>query len=191
MKNKLIVGGATALALVGGAWGVAQTASADEESTPTPSASAEAQPGNGWGRGGQDGFRGHMRGHGAMRGGADLGSLAEKLGVAEDDIEDAMEAVRDELRSTMQEGGPFGMSDEDRQSHQDAMADALATELGIDVDTVKAALQEMHDERQAARDAETDEVLDQAVEDGKLTQSEADAVRKAVEEGIVGVRGGR
>lgn len=189
MKNKLVVGGATALALIGGAWGVAQTANADEDATPTPSATAG--PGEGWGRGGQDGFRGGRMGHGAMRGGPDVGTLAEKLGVDESELEEAMDAVRDDLRSAMQSQGPAGMTDEDRQAHRDAMAESLADELGIDVDKVKSALEEVQQEHEAARDARADEVLGQAVEDGRLTQSEADAVRKALDEGIVGLRGGR
>ena len=45
-------------------------------------------------------------------------------------------------------------------------------------------------EREAARTASDKEVLDKAVTDGTLTQAEADAVAKAVEEGIVRVRGG-
>lgn len=191
MKNKLVVGGATALALLGGAWGVAQTANADEDATPTPSATSTAGPGEGWGRGGQDGFRGGRMGHGAMRGGADLGTLAEKLGVDESELQEAMDAVRDELRSAMQSQGPGAMTDEDRQAHRDAMAESLADELGIDVDRVESALEEMQQEHEAARDARADEVLGQAVEDGRLTQSEADAVRKALDEGIVGLRGGR
>ncbi|MFD0867322.1 hypothetical protein ACFQ06_16115, partial [Tessaracoccus lubricantis] len=124
--------------------------------------------------------RGGMHGMGGL-GGMDLSALAEKLGVEEaalaDALDEAMDAVRD---------GDSGTPEE----RQEALAEALASELGIDRATVDDALDELRTQFEAERAADAQEVLDQAVTDGTLTQTEADAVQKAIEAGIVGVRGG-
>lgn len=80
---------------------------------------------------------------------------------------------------------------------QEAFAAALAAELGLDTATVEAALEsvaeQMATERQAERQAAIEERLDAAVEDGSLTREQADALREAAEEGVLGFghRGGR
>lgn len=54
---------------------------------------------------------------------------------------------------------------------------------------MKTALEELRTEAQKNRAAALKPRLDQAVADGTLTQAEADAVTKAVEQGVIG--GGR
>ena len=51
------------------------------------------------------------------------------------------------------------------------------------------ALAEIRAARQAEQAAALKERLDAAVADGKLTQAEADAVTKAVEQGVINVGG--
>ncbi|MDM4720101.1 hypothetical protein QTQ03_11115 [Micromonospora sp. WMMA1363] len=91
-----------------------------------------------------------------------------------------------------------------REDRQAKFAEALAEELGVDTDKVTAALAKLREERKADRperperpnaadrQAALEERLDQAVEDGKLTQEQADAITAAVEAGVfpAGGRGG-
>ncbi len=81
-----------------------------------------------------------------------------------------------------------------RAAELDEMAAALAEELGIDKDEVAAALTTVTEERQAARQAERaaarQERLDAAVEDGTLTQEQADAMAELAEAGVLRGRGG-
>jgi hypothetical protein len=82
----------------------------------------------------------------------------------------------------------------DREARQNELAEKLAKELGVDQAKVKAALDKIEAEEQAA--AKTDRLaalkqrLDQAVKDGKLTQAEADAIYKAAENGTLPAGGG-
>ncbi|MEH1011668.1 hypothetical protein V6U90_00850 [Micromonospora sp. CPCC 206060] len=95
-------------------------------------------------------------------------------------------------------------STEDRRTeHRTEFAEALAKELGVPVEKVTAALEKVHEQRKADRDerwrdrvgdrpdradrqAALAERLKQAVEDGKLTQEQADAITKAAEAGVLG-----
>ena len=61
--------------------------------------------------------------------------------------------------------------------------------LGVEESKVTAALEEIRAAAQAERAAALKTRLDTAVSDGTLTQTEADAVTKAVEKGVIG--GGR
>jgi hypothetical protein len=141
------------------------------------------------------GGMGGMGGMGAM--GGDLSELATKLGVDESKLRDAMSAARDDLRDAMKDLKDAAKDDTtaDRQALQDEMqqkmADALAAELGIDANKVKGALDELETAREAERDQALTDRLDKAVQDGKLTQAEADAVLKAAEAGVIGMGGGR
>ena len=71
------------------------------------------------------------------------------------------------------------------------MAKALAEKLGLAEDKVATALTELREAHQAERAAALKERLDAAVQDGTLTQAEADAVTKAVEKGVIGGGGRR
>lgn len=170
---------ATALAL-GAGIGVAGMASAT--TTPTPSASSSASadasastaPGGGMGKHG---------GRGGERGIAQASALAEKLGVEEAKVTEALQAFREANKPA---GPPAEGEKPDAATREAALAKSLAESLGIEESTVTTALEELRSERQAEKAAGLKVRLDQAVADGKLTQVEADAVTKAVESGVIG-----
>lgn len=87
------------------------------------------------------------------------------------------------------DAGKPGRSQADREARQNELAEKLAKELGVDQAKVKAALEKIQTEEQAANKAERLTALktrlDQAVKDGKLTQAEADAIYKAAENGTL------
>ncbi len=181
--------GAAALTLggVAGAVSIAQAA----DPSPTPAASTAAgdtqttQAGQGRGPGGQHG-RGEM---GGMKGGAVMAAdLAEKLGLDEDTVADALETAHDALRPTSRPADGAALpTAEERHA---ALAAELAKALDVDEATITEALDALQADRQAERAADLKDRLDQAVADGKLTQAEADAVTKAVEAGVIGGGGG-
>jgi hypothetical protein len=196
--NKKVAGiaavGAAALAI---GFGISSAAQADD-ATPAPSPTTQSGSngsngngdgngnGRGWGAGGKHG----MGGMGAL--GGDLSELASKLGVDEAQLRDAMAAVRDDLKDELKglRGAAKDDPNADRQALRDQMqqklADALAAELGIDSSKVRSALEDLEAAREAERDQALTDRLDQAVKDGKLTQAEADAVKKAVDAGVIG-----
>ena len=104
---------------------------------------------------------------------------------------EALQAIREENKpSTRPSTAPSaGTERPDRAERDAALAAALADKLGIEEAKVTAALAEIRSERQAERATALKERLDAAVQDGTLTQAEADAVTKAVEKGVIG--GGR
>ena len=174
--------------------GIAGVARADDQgastSTPAPTSTSSTDANRGMGDGGRMGYgRGHM-GRGGMVAGV-AADLAKKLGIEQSKVEDAIKAVRDDLKANRTPGQP--PTEADRSAREDALATALAKELGIDAAKVKTALSEIRQERQAARfaehQAELTARLDQAVKDGKLTRAEADAVLKAAKAGIIGFGG--
>ncbi|WP_018251805.1 hypothetical protein [Salinispora mooreana] len=92
-----------------------------------------------------------------------------------------------------------------RSDRQAAFAEALAEKLGVDVDRVATALKELHEQRAADRPERGDrgerpdsadrqealaQRLAQAVEDGTLTQEQADAITAAAEAGVLRGPGG-
>ena len=171
---------ATALALASGI-GLAGMASATTPA-PAPSASSSAsadgststRPGGGMGKHG---------GRGGERGIAQASALAEKLGVEEAKVTEALQAFREANKPA---GPPAEGEKPDAASREAAVAKSLAESLGIEESTVITALEELRSERQAEKAAGLKTRLDQAVADGKLTQAEADAVTKAVENGVIG-----
>ena len=188
--------GAAALAI---GFGISSAAQADD-AAPTPSPTTQSGPsdsngngnGRGWGAGGRHGMGG-MGGIGGMGAfGGDLSELAAELGVDESQLRDAMAAVRDDLRDEVKDLRAAGKDNPtaDRQALRDQvqqkLADALAAELGIDSSKVSGALADLEAEHEAERDQALTDRLDQAVKDGKLTQAEADAVKKAVDAGVIG-----
>lgn len=197
--NKKVAGvavvGATAAAIGLGMSAGARAA----DSTPTPSPTGSNQPGQPGattapGNGGPGQGRGF--GHGGRFGfakGADLSALATKLGVDESKLRDALKAVRDDLRAARKAAGaPSGTAPgtpgkPDLSALQDQFAQLLAKQLGLDVNKVKTALAELRATAQADRQKAFDDRLDQAVKNRKLTQAEADAVKKAAQEGIIGM----
>lgn len=73
--------------------------------------------------------------------------------------------------------------------HKSAFAEALAEELDLPVDQVteaiEAANERLAEQWREERTARLQERLDQAVEDGDLTQEQADAIMDAVESGVL------
>ncbi|MDQ5862189.1 MAG: hypothetical protein M3536_08000 [Actinomycetota bacterium] len=197
VRTKRITVGLTATALALGAGiGIAGVASATTTPTPTPSASSSASadgsasgstsagPADGKGMRG-----GH--GHGGFRG-VDAAELATKLGVDEAKVTEALTAYRDANKPTAPPADRTTAEGTrpDPAAKQAELAKSLAATLGIDEAKVTAALEELRTAEQADRAAALKTRLDQAVTDGKLTQAEADAVTKAVQNGVIG-GGGR
>jgi hypothetical protein len=107
-----------------------------------------------------------------------VGALAWPA-LAQDPSEETSEPSSDELPEL----------EERFTEHKSAFAEALAEELDLPVDQVTEAI-EAANERLARqwreeRTARLQERLDQAVEDGDLTQEQADAIMDAVESGVL------
>ncbi|BBE22859.1 hypothetical protein MN0502_17420 [Arthrobacter sp. MN05-02] len=168
-RRKIALGFGAAALVAGASLGVTGMANA-ATTAPEPSASASATPGEGGGSG-----------SGRHGGGFDAASLAEKLGVEESAVSDALQAIRDEARAGKDAGGT-----PDRDALRSALAASLAEALELDEATVQGALDELRAEQQEERSAALQERLDAAVSDGSLTQEEADGAAKAVELGILG-----
>jgi len=115
--------------------------------------------------------------------------LASKLGVEEAKVTEALKAFREANKPAAGTDKPAEGTRPDPATRQAELAKSLATALGVDEVKVTAALAELRTAEQAERSAALKTRLDQAVTDGKLTQAEADAVTKAVENGVIG--GGR
>ncbi|MDQ0734901.1 hypothetical protein [Arthrobacter agilis] len=164
-RRKMALGIGAAALVAGTSLGITGMANAATTATPEPSASASAAP-DAEGRGGGGGRHG---------GGFDAAALAEKLGVEEAAVQDALQSSREDTG-----GRP------DRNALQSALAASLAEALGLDEATVQTALDDLEAERRAERSADLQERLDAAVADGSLTQDEADGAAKAVELGILG-----
>lgn len=107
-----------------------------------------------------------------MRGrhGVEITDLAEKLGVEDAALEDAMA----NLRETRREEG------------RSAIAAALAEELGLDEEVVTTAFEELRTEHRASARTGLVERLDAAVEEGTLTEADKAAVLKALDAGLLG-----
>ncbi|EWT00448.1 hypothetical protein N865_15470 [Intrasporangium oryzae NRRL B-24470] len=185
-----------AAAVIGlGVAGIARAADATS-TTPTPTTQSQSSgdggtstapgEGRGWGPGGRHGM-------GGMGLGADLTQLATNLGVDEAKLRDALKTVRDQLKAEHQAGrGTPGTppTAADRAAMQTELATKLAAALGVDEAKVQTALTELRAAHEAERQKAFDDRLAKAVTDGKLTQAEADAVKKAAQEGVIGMGGG-
>ena len=175
MKNIQKIGlglGATALVLGGAAGfaGIAQAADPTADPTPAATTPAAGQQ-QGWGRA-------------EMRGGMQAAQLAEKLGLDETKVSEALQTAHDALREAHQaDDSTTRPTQEERRAE---LAAELAKALGVEEAKVTEALTALDAERDATRAAALQDRLDQAVTAGKLTQTEADAVKKAVEAGVIG-----
>jgi len=178
--------------------GVSQGARADDATTTTPTPTAtstqagpnqgttDSTPGNGrgWGPGGRHGGMGPGMGKGV-----DLAALATKLGVDQTKLEDALKAVRQDLKAKPAPGQGTATKP-DPATMQDELATKLASELGIDAAKVKAAFADLRAAHEADEQKAFDDRLAQAVKDGTLTQAEADAVKKAAKAGVIEMHDG-
>ncbi|TQK70416.1 hypothetical protein [Nocardioides sp. SLBN-35] len=168
-------------AVAGGASATALAANADD-TTSTPSATADqGRPGPG-GPGGR----------GGPGPGLDPAALAKALGVSENDLTDALDAVRDQLRpdaaAEPAEGeSPTPPTDAERAEREAALAKALAGELGLDQAKVSAALDEVRAAHEAERRQDLSDRLDEAVTDGDLTADDKASVLKAYDAGVLGL----
>jgi hypothetical protein len=100
-------------------------------------------------------------------------------------VTDALKAFRQANKPTGAQKPAEGARP-DRTALDAALAKSLAESLGIDESKVTTALEEIRSDAQAKRAEALQSRLDQAVKDGKLTQAEADAVAKAVKNGVIG-----
>lgn len=193
--SKLVVTSAAAgILAVGVGLGVAGYAAADPSSSPTARPSASADPGRGAPDRGGPGH-GHRGGPGRGDFDGDLSKqLAEKLGVDQAKVSDALKAIREANKPTARPSAnpsadPSTKPSRPDQATRDAkLAKQLAEKLGIDEAKVTKAFEEIRAERQADRAKALKSRLDAAVKAGTLTQAEADAVTKAVEKGVIGGR---
>lgn len=194
--NKLITGITSAAIAAGIGLGVAQVANADDETEPTPSATTSQSPGadssDRSGHAGPDRGRGPGGGSGFGLRGVDLSALAEELGVEESDLEDAFEAAREASRPSETQQSSEDTTDEEREAEREerqaAFVSALAEKLGLDEQSVTDALSALKEAAETERAEAQQEILDEAVAEGTLTQEEADALKKAADAGIVRIQ---
>jgi hypothetical protein len=169
-----------------------------------PRDGSQAAPGAGQdGRGGPHGPGGR---HGGP-GGRHAAELAEALNINKADLHSAMEAAHQQVDGADQAAGlPKGdQTDAEREAHRTALDEALAEELNISVAELQKAEttvftnhvnelvadQKLTEEQgqqaiaafasgdeKTARDIMRDARLSRAVEDGKLTQAQADDIRQ-------------
>jgi hypothetical protein len=189
--NKLATGVAVAAGVLALGAGVGVAGLAQAQPTPSPgSPSSSASPSAGTERpgGGKDG-----RGARGFFGMQFASQLAEKLGVTEAKVTEALRSIHEERRGDRPGADPSAdpSTRPDRAEREADLAEALAEKLGLDEAKVTAALAEIREAAQTERAAALQERLDAAVQDGTLTQAEADAVTKAVEEGVIGGGFGR
>ena len=184
-------GAVASVALTAGVMAGFTGANAADNPTATPTATPSPNANGSDPNGGAPGLRGG-RGHGGfgLGLGGDRAALAKELGVSEDKLKTALQNVRDDLRPDKADRPEAGTRP-DPDAMQEKFATALAKELGISSAKVTAALDSLKAEHQAERAKEFEARLDQAVKDGKLTQTEADAVLKAAKAGIIGMGGPR
>ena len=180
MKKTLIAGAAGVVLASAVGLAVALPAQAETLTTTTTTISSASETGETAGE--------HRAGRGHGGKGFDAEALATKLGLTETAVSDAVSAVRDATEAGDRPSSDA--TDEEREAAKDArqsaIVTALAAELNIDEDTVSAALTDIRSEKTAERAAAATATLDEAVADGTLTQTEADAVQKAMDAHIMG-----
>jgi hypothetical protein len=99
--------------------------------------------------------------------------LSEHLdGVTVDELEAALAVAEEEMRQAFEDGEPPA---------PDQFAATLADELGLSADEVADALAAMREEAFSAHSEDAKRRLDEAVEAGKLSEEEADAIRERLE----------
>ena len=186
-KRKIALGVAGAAVLAGATFGIGALSHAEDPVAPTPGAAAGA----GFGQG----SRGDMAGRGAGQG-AGYGSqsqatyLAEKLGVAEADVAQALADYRAANSQTQTQSGR-SMDDAQRAAHHEELANYLADKLDLDATQVLDALNGMDEARQAQRTEQLQTRLQTAVQQGRITQEQADARLQAHAAGEMGFGNGR
>lgn len=196
--KKILLSSVAGLALLGGSFGAAQYAAADEQppttQPDTTSGSATQNPDgeqakpDGRGERNRRGDRHQKRREGFTR---NAEKLAEKLGVSQDQLKEALKTAHDTVGKP-ERLGPDATSQQRmaaREEHKAKIVSELAGQLGIEETAVTKALSEIKEEADAKRAEDAKPRLDRAVQDGKLTDSEAAAVQKAIAQGIAQLSG--
>ncbi|HEY3006503.1 MAG TPA: hypothetical protein VGJ63_00360 [Micromonosporaceae bacterium] len=162
---------AGALVVPAAAWATGGTPSPGASGSAAPS-SAPARPGPGWhhGPGGPELVR----------------TLASELGLSEQKVRDALDAVRGELRGVPPRRGQGGTpSAADRDARRAEFTKALAAKLGVTEEKLTAALDKARAAADADHAARLKARLDAAVQAGKITQADADAVMRVEKAGVL------
>ncbi|WP_109507417.1 hypothetical protein [Nocardioides speluncae] len=133
--------------------------------------------------------------------------LAEELGVPEEDVEEALDEVRDELVPNVddlkerfekrfgdgerpdRDDFPEPPSEEEMEQHKQEFEKALAEALGISEDELSDAFKELREAAESGIRGDLEERLDSAVEDGDLTEADKESVLKAYDAGVIGFPG--
>ena len=177
-RTAAVIGGIAVVAGVG-VGGLAIANAQDTDGGPGTSQEMGERGGKGGGKGGG-------------RGGDMSATLAEALGKDQETVEQALREVHEEMRG--EDGGQAGERGGDRAARSEEMAAALADKLGVSAQDVTDALTEAREqfgaERSAAMSERLTERLDEAVSAGTLTESDKQAVLKAIEAGVLGGPGG-
>jgi hypothetical protein len=162
---------AGALVVPAAAWATGGTPSPGPSGSATQS-SAPGHPGPGFrhGPGGQELVK----------------TLASELGVSEQKVRDALDAVRDGLRGSGRQPGEGPPSEADRNAHRAEFVKALAAKLGVTEEKLTAALDKARVAAEADHTARLKDRLDAAVKAGKITQADADAVLRVEKAGVLG-----
>lgn len=167
-NSKLPMAGALGAMVIGGvAMTVPTGASEAAVSTEVTAAIQQAVDAEGHEKGPGHDRRGHQRR------GAEGAAVAEQLGIEVETFRDAVRAVM-EARQDAGEEKPQEMTAEEREAHRAEFIVDVAAELGISASELEAAFDAVFEAR-----------LVQGVEDGKLTQAEADEVREAKANGTL------
>ncbi len=176
-SQKIGITAAAGIISVGSLLGVALANAEDPTDTASPSASASSDTNQqGPGRGGHGGEMGGQRG-------AQAALLAEKLGLDETVVADAIQAAHEATRPTEP---PADGSLPDRDAMRAAFVTELASQLGVDEATLTTALDEIEAAEQADRQTQLQTRLDEAVAAGTITQADADAVLRVAAAGVLG-----
>ena len=125
----------------------------------------------------------------ARPGGGQLAAtLAKQLGLDEDVVKKALDAVRDDLRPTRPAEGtrPTPPTEAERTAHQAAFVKALAAKLDVSEAKVKAALAVARTEARATERSNLKSKLDAAVKAGTLTSADEASVLKAFDAQVIG-----
>lgn len=136
------------------------------------------------------GHRGGPGGPPGLGGPRDGADLAKALGVSQEKLKDAFDAIRDDVRPSRgkQDGPP---SETEREAMKDKLAAALAKELGLSTSKVSAALEKVQKAHATEHREALSDRLDDAVTDGKLTADDKASVLKAFDAGVLGGPGPR
>jgi hypothetical protein len=97
---------------------------------------------------------------------------AELDGVSVDEVESALAVADERMREAFESGEP---------PSPDVFAEALADELGLSEDEIVDALEAAREASFEAHRDQMEQRLDEAVESGRLSENEADAIRERLD----------